>query len=146
MREVHWRSQVYIRMDVTATGSEEYKWIYLSASWSGEFWDNRGTANASNAGQYRNASGVAKKNFEKSVVMRVSSKFGSEAWKWYEGLVRVHEELYAVLQSPEDYFNNYNKNVIFGKQCPVYLPPQRPTDFPQHRSYRRDICILNHWI
>ena len=74
--------------------------------------------------------------------MTVSSKFGSEAWKWYEGL--VSEEVYAVLQTPEDNFNNYIKNVIFGKQCPVYLPPQRPTDFPQHRSHRRDICILNH--
>jgi len=61
MREAHWRSQHYITMDVTATGSEERKWIYLSASWSGEFWDNMGTADASNTGQYRNASGVAKK-------------------------------------------------------------------------------------
>jgi hypothetical protein len=29
-------------------------------------------------------------------------------------------------------------------KCPVYLPPQRPPDFPQHCSHRRDICILNH--
>jgi len=40
MREAHWRSQYYIRMDVTGTGSEECKWNYLSASSSGEFWDN----------------------------------------------------------------------------------------------------------
>jgi hypothetical protein len=29
-------------MDVTANGSEECKLIYLSASSSGEFWDNKG--------------------------------------------------------------------------------------------------------
>jgi hypothetical protein len=124
------------------TCSEEWKWIYLPASSSGEFWDNLGDSNTSNTGQYHNAPGVGKKNPEKSVVMRVSTKFGSEAWKWYEGL--VHEEAYAVLQTPTDNFNNYIKNVIFGKHRPVYLPPQRPTDFPHHRSHRRDICILNH--
>jgi len=33
----------------------------LSASSRGEFWDNMGTAKASNTGQYHNAPGVAKK-------------------------------------------------------------------------------------
>jgi len=41
MREAHWKSRDYIRMDVTATGSEECKRIYLSASSSGKFWDNK---------------------------------------------------------------------------------------------------------
>lgn len=140
MTETHWRSQDYIRMDVTATGSEECKLIYLTASWSGGFWDNMGTAKGSNTGQYHNAPGVAK-NLREICSYDSQLSFGSEAWKWYEG--RVHEDVYAVLQTPEDNFNNYIKNVIFGKQCPVYLPPQRQTYSPQHRSHCRDICILN---
>jgi len=77
MRKAHWRSQDYTRMDVTATGSEECKGTYQPAQGVsfGTIWGQQTQVIQDNTIMHL----VWLKNFEKSVVMTVSSKFGSEA-------------------------------------------------------------------